>query len=103
MTDNSINLGPNEYPFYTEDSTMNRQEYAPIYSQNSFVNKINSYRVSRVSAPQPNTIVPLGTNGKFPASVITGVPVDTILSRDGLHTYRLVVEDNGALSVDFVS
>ena len=88
-----------EYPFYEqEDSEDEKEIVPPLYSDNA--QTLANYRLTPYSAPSPNTIVPTGPDGLLPAAIIPAIPATTIYSRDGLHTFSLVVEANGALSVD---
>lgn len=97
--DNIQTVGDGEFPFYeNHESKMD----SPIIANTNDGNAVTlqNYRLSRASAPSPNTIIPLNASGKFPASVIPAIPATTIYSRDGLTQYTLVVEANGALSID---
>lgn len=95
--DNPTDVNPDEMPFY-ENSDSSRTKRGTSYVDNT--QTIANFRVSRYSAPVPNTLVPIGPAGLLPASVIPAVPATTIYSRDGLHSYSLVVEADGALSID---
>ncbi len=89
-----------EFPFYEmEPEEPKKQKERPILWKNA--DTLANYKLSRASAPSPNTLVPVGSDGKLPASIIpVVVGTNVIYSRDGLTAYTLYVEVDGALSYD---
>lgn len=71
--DNSLNnpqdVGPDEYPFYSNDPVAAKPsaEKASIWNN---ADTLSSYRLSRASAPAPNTVVPLDARGLVPLDTI---------------------------------
>lgn len=101
-SDNIQNIGQDEFPFYEEDSTNHQvptEKKQPLWDN---AVTLSTYRLSRPSAPSPNTIVPTLSTGLLPVSIIPVAAAVSgyIYSRDGLTRYKLYVETNGALSID---
>lgn len=85
-----IELGPNEYPFYENNSSEGSSEPSTglLQGPGSALNSdtVDSYQVSPAIAPAPNTLVPLDESGDFPASTIpsgigsVGSIIQTVIS-----------------------
>ena len=72
-SDNSINnpynVGADQYPFYSNEevSPATMKEKPSIWND---ADTLSSYRLSRASAPAPNTLVPLDATGLVPLATI---------------------------------
>lgn len=69
--DTARTVEPNSFPFYTtnavKESKVSESEKKELWINAS---SLANYKVSRASAPSPNTLVPLDLNGKVPLSTI---------------------------------
>lgn len=95
---NPYNIGPDEYPFYSNESksSTKNKEAASVWND---ADTLSSYRLSRAAAPAPNTVIPTGSDGKLPATIIPSLSGSAfITNRAGTLFYTLYVEDDGALS-----
>ena len=85
-----IEVGPNEYPFYENNSSEGSSEPSTglLQGPGSALNSdtLDGYQLSPAIAPQPNTVIPLNEAGEFPDSVIpdtanaVGSIVQTVIS-----------------------
>lgn len=69
LDNNTITVGPDEFPFYvTEPATAPVGEQKAVYEDNATY--LANFRLTRSSAPSPNTLVPLGADGYVPLATI---------------------------------
>lgn len=67
--DSPIDLGPDEFPFYEQETaTPSLQKKDIDYLRDA--TSLSTYLLSRATAPSPNTLVPTGTDGKLPIAII---------------------------------
>ncbi len=95
-------VGNNEWPFYEQDMPTQEEPVKEEISVGMNAITLSNYQVSPAANPSPNTLVPVGDDGLLPVAI---VPASTLVhpkSRDGLKTYNLVVEADGAISVDLL-
>lgn len=89
----------NEWPFYAQDEVVTAPEAKEV-SVVVNATTLSNYQVSPASNPSPNTLVPTDEDGLLPLAVIP--PGTTVSSRDGTKSYVLLVEADGAISVDLL-
>lgn len=69
--DTARTVEPDSFPFYTTDNL--KKNKAPESEKKELwlnASSLANYKVSRASAPSPNTLVPVGTDGKLPMAII---------------------------------
>ena len=94
-----ITVADGEYPFYVQEEP--RQEAKPLDVNIPLdFDAYSGLKAVTATVAGPNKLVATTSAGLLPTSIIPSVALGFVLGRDGVTQYNLVVEDDGALSID---